>query len=138
MINSNKKTYKSLIIFLTAFALNLVWENWHAQFYLHYQSGKITELILIRAAIFDAVFIFILALIFSLVPALNKKHWLALIIGVAFSIILEKYALTTNRWAYNDLMPIIPFLNTGLTPTVQLGLISYLIFIIFDQKRLFH
>jgi hypothetical protein len=123
-LNKNQLLKLGAVFFLGLVA-NLVWENWHAQFYQHYQNQPITQLILIKAAIFDAVFIFILALIFGLLPAGNKKYWLGLLIGIIFSIILEKHALATGRWAYNDLMPIIPLLNTGLTPTIQLGLLSY-------------
>ena len=116
---------KILLIFILAFILNLIWENIHSYLYLHYQNGSITELILLRAALFDAIFITLLSLIFIFNNYFNRRIWWALIIGLIFAVTLERYALDTNRWAYNDLMPIIPLIKTGLTPTLQLGLISF-------------
>lgn len=116
---------KIILIFILAFVLNLVWENLHSYLYLHYQSGAITQLVLIRAAIFDAGFIALLSLPFIFIKYFNQKLWYTIIIGIIFAIILERYALYTNRWSYNDLMPIIPFIKTGLTPTLQLGLIAF-------------
>ena len=51
-----------------------------------------------------------------------------ILILVAISIIIEHFALSAGRWAYNDFMPIIPFLSVGLTPTIELGLLGYLSF----------
>lgn len=116
------------IIFNLAFLLNLIWENLHSYLYVHYQGGTITQLVLIRAALFDAIFITLLALIFIAVDYFNRRLWWSLIIGIVFAIILERWALDTGRWAYNDLMPIIPLLKTGLTPTLQLGLLSFSIY----------
>lgn len=116
------------LIFILAFIFNLIWENLHANFYIHYQNGTITELILIKAALFDAVFITFLSLPFIFSKYFNRRLWWSLIIGFIFAIILERYALATNRWAYNNLMPIIPLIKTGLTPTVQLGILSFLIY----------
>ena len=44
---------------------------------------------------------------------------------IIFAIVLEKWALMTGRWAYTSAMPIIPILNIGLTPAVQLGMLGY-------------
>lgn len=116
---------KILLIFVLAFILNLIWENIHAPLYIHYQNGEITQLILLRATLFDTVFITLLSLPFIFLKYFSQRIWWALIIGIIFAIFLERYALDTNRWAYNDLMPIIPLIKTGLTPTLQLGLISF-------------
>lgn len=117
---------KIALIFLLGFLFNMVWENFHHYFYIHYQGQEITQLILIRAALFDASFIALVGLLFLKNSYFQKRLWLAVAIGVAFAISLEIFALSTNRWAYNELMPIIPIIKTGLTPTIQLGLLSYL------------
>lgn len=117
-----------IIIFILALVLNFIWENFHSQLYVHYQRGLITQLVLLKAAVVDASFITILATFFLKVGYLKGRQWYLLTIGIIAAILLEKYALITNRWAYNNSMPVIPIIKTGLTPTIQLGLLSYLIF----------
>ena len=119
---------KLATIFLLAFFANFIWEYLHASLYLHYQGDEISEFVLLRAALFDAAFITILGLLFLRARFLREHLWLALVIGVAFAVGLERWALATGRWAYAPAMPIIPFLQIGLSPTIQLGLLSYLIF----------
>lgn len=116
-----------LLIFILAFLANLIWENLHSFLYVHYQGGDITQIILLRATLFDATFITLASLPFLFFKFFNNKPWLIIIIGIIFAIILEHWALTSNRWAYNDLMPIIPIINTGLTPTIQLGGLAFVI-----------
>ena len=119
---------KTFFIFIFAFLLNLVWENLHSVLYLHYQNGPIGEWVLFRAALFDAGFIALLGLIFLSFSFLCKREWLALPIGFLAAVLLEIYALKTGRWTYNEMMPIIPIIKTGLTPTIQLGLLSFIAF----------
>jgi hypothetical protein len=57
--------------------------------------------------------------------AFKNKNWLIIFIGILIAIFNEWYGLNTGRWLYNDLMPIIPIIKTGLTPTIQLGLLGY-------------
>jgi len=120
-------------VFISAFFLNLVWENLHSYLYVHYQSGPITQVLLARAALVDAFFITTLWLFFQFIPYLKKRMWLAAIFAVIAAIILEKYALSSGRWAYNEYMPIMPLLRIGLTPTIQLGVISFFAFKYVDK-----
>jgi hypothetical protein len=106
----------------------------HAALYAGYQGGKITEFILTRASLGDAIMITVLLLPFIYVAWFQKRSWLILILGVILSILIEWYALNTGRWAYNVYMPIIPFLNVGLTPTIQLGLLGYFTFWTMKRK----
>lgn len=117
---------KVFSVFFIAFGLNAVWENLHSYLYVHYQGGAITEFILLRATFADAVIITLIALPFLFLPAFKKRAWLIVPMGVIVAVSMEWYALGTGRWAYNALMPIIPLLQTGLTPTIQLGLLGYL------------
>jgi hypothetical protein len=119
---------KIILIFLLAFFSNFIWENSHSFLYAHYQNGAISQFVLLRAALFDAVFITLLGALFLKVKYLKDRQWLVLLIGIIAAVLIEWYALAADRWAYNALMPIIPVFNTGLTPTIQLGLLSYLIF----------
>lgn len=114
-------------IFISAFFLNAAWEYAHSFLYAHYRGGAITGVILLRAAFFDAIVITVLGLIFLRVSYLRNRPWLLIVVGVLFAVLLERYALITGRWAYTSAMPLIPFIGTGLTPTIQLGFLAYVI-----------
>ena len=115
-------------IFLLAFIMNFIWENLHSFLYLNYKGGEITQFILLRASLFDALLIAIISLPFLYFEFLKTKAWLILIIGIAVATFNEWYGLSTLRWAYSSSMPIIPIIKTGLTPTLQLGLLGYISF----------
>ena len=119
---------KISLIFVLAFTANLIWENLHSFLYLNYKGGEITEFILIRASLFDALLITVISLFFLHLSFLRNKIWFIFFIGIAVAILNEWYGLSTGRWIYNDIMPIIPIIKTGLSPTLQLGLLGYLSF----------
>lgn len=115
-------------IFILAFILNVLWENLHSFLYSNYMGGEITEFILIRASLFDALLIAIISLPFIFFDKLKNKSWLIIIIGVIIAILNEWYGLGTARWVYNSFMPILPIINVGLTPAIQLGILGYVSF----------
>jgi hypothetical protein len=115
-------------IFIISFILNAIWENLHSVLYANYVGSKITEFILMRATLVDAIIVTIIVLPFLFLPHLKNKSWLIILAGIVVSIFIEYWGLGTGRWAYNSLMPIIPFLGIGLTPTIQLGLLGYVSF----------
>jgi hypothetical protein len=117
---------KLSIIFLSAFFLNLIWENLHYLLYTHYKGGEITQFILMRASVFDAILITLILIPFIYLNVLKNKTWLIVLIGIIIAVLNEWYGLSTSRWAYNSLMPILPIIKTGLTPTIQLGILGYL------------
>jgi len=126
---------KLISIFILAFVFNLIWENFHSLLYVHYKGGPITEFILMRAALFDASFITFLGLL--AIVFRYPKGWVyySVAVAVVFAVLLELYALNTGRWTYKIAMPIIPLIGTGLTPTIQLGLLSYLVFKIVIKNK---
>lgn len=115
-------------IFLLALVSDFLWQHAHVSLYRHYKGGKITEFILLRAILFDAVTIILLSIPFLTVAYFQVRLWYAFIFGIILSVIIEWYGLATKRWAYNEKMPIIPILQVGLTPTLQLGVLAYLIY----------
>jgi hypothetical protein len=120
------------IIFLLAFILNIFWENIHSFLYISYKGGQITQFILIRASLFDAVLITLILIPFLYLSKLKGRMWLIFIIGTIIAIFNEWYGLSTNRWLYNSYMPIVPIIKVGLTPTLQLGILGYISYIILD------
>lgn len=142
----------SVYRFLTAFGLNLIWENLHSALYVSYKGGPITELILLRAALIDAVIV--TAIIFLTDFVLNRwRTWqfspfsefsnvyyngrplviiyiwvevvMVVVLGILVAVVMEKWGLSTGRWVYSAAMPIIPLLGTGLTPTIQLAVTGF-------------
>ncbi len=111
---------KLLAVFILAFVLNWIWEILHSPLYVHYQSGEITSFILFRAALGDAAIIAILLLI------TQKYKWLFVMLALLVAVVMERWALSTGRWAYTAAMPIIPIIGAGLTPTIQLAITGLL------------
>ncbi len=83
-----------------------------------------------RAALFDALVITVLYIVFSG----RAKIWLPVVVALLFAIALELFALHTGRWEYNNLMPIIPVINVGLTPVLQLPTLLLVVFKIEQMK----
>lgn len=132
---ADKKIGKIFLIFVLSFVLNALWENAHSFLYAEYRGGVITEFVLLRASLADAIIIALITLPFVLWPKWRKRGWVVVIIGVLVALGIEWFALGTARWAYNQYMPIIPILSVGLTPTVQLGLLGYLAYWIIVERR---
>ncbi len=124
---------KVLVLFGIAFVLNAIWENLHSLLYDNYMGGSITECILLRATLADAVMITVVASPFLYFHRLQKYRWIVIPIWLAFAVAIELYALSTGRWVYNEYMPIIPLLGIGLTPTVQLALLGFLSLTLTDR-----
>ena len=126
IIEYNQIIKKVAVVFAAAFVLNAVWENLHSLLYANYMRGQITEYILLRAALADAVMILILAAPFIIIPAIKKWSWMIIPFGMILAVLIELWAMQTGRWSYNEYMPIVPILSVGLTPLIQLGLLGYL------------
>jgi hypothetical protein len=123
---------KALLVFAAAFLLNLVWENLHARLYLGYKGDRITEWILVRATFWDAVIV--TAIIFAALRLSRRaRPWFMAVVGIAVGVGIEKWALSTARWEYGPAMFVLPFLHTGLTPTIQLASTALLVFLLFGQ-----
>ncbi len=130
-------------VFLAGWLLNLLWENLHVFLYEHYREmffSQISQidkfLILLRASVFDAAFITAVVFVIMLIPWLKgKESWFIFGTAMSFSVWLEIYALDTGRWAYNVWMPIIPILNVGLSPSIQLGITGYLAYRLVFRHR---
>lgn len=131
----NISNMKNLVkIFIFSFATNLIWENLHQYLYVSYKGGEITQLILIRASLFDAVLVTIILIPFLYFSFFKKRVWLIIIIGIMIAIFNELYGLGTSRWIYNSYMPIFPIFNVGISPMLQLGLTGYLTYKFQEEK----
>ncbi len=122
---------KLLSIFAIAFFLNFVWENLHAMLYANYTFAYYFPLCL-KATFWDAGYI---TLVFAAIAWL-KKDWnwfskdrrftipLVIALGLLTASVVELDALLKNKWAYSATMPLVPIIHVGLTPFLQLALLS--------------
>jgi len=95
---------KTGYIFLLAFFSNFLWENLHASLYVDCPN---TPTILLRATLFDAIFITLLGILFLKCTPLRGRYCCALMIGCVVGVLIELHALHTGRWGYSDQMPIV-------------------------------
>lgn len=102
---------------------------------MHYQNEEISQLVLLRAAVTDAVMIFILIWVVKKFPKFLNRSLMIVIGGIIVAIVLEAWALGAGRWLYKDIMPIIPIIKTGLTPTIQLGLTGLITYVLVYRKN---
>lgn len=118
------------ILALVTFLLHMVWENLHIGLYGGYE--ELTGLhITLYATIGDVLY----TLGAVLLVALFKKNfeWMSkvkvydlaglAIIGFFISLFVEYKAFAFDRWFYLDTMPIIPYLDVGLSPVVQMSVL---------------
>jgi len=121
------------IIFLSliAFVLHSVWENAQAPLFRGYVSFTEHFSACFVRTIGDVIITLSVYFIFALFKndlgwllALNKKDIILLaIVGFLIAIGIEQRALLQGRWAYADVMPIIPYLKVGLAPIFQMTLL---------------
>jgi hypothetical protein len=131
-----------LFVSVITFISNFFWEISQAFLYAPHFIG-IGGLIKvhIRASLGDLLIVFLILLfdtivfkrIFSKRNFVMKRYAVMALLGFVLAVIIEKYALTTGRWSYNSLMPIIPLINVGLTPVLQMILLPSLV-IFFSEK----
>jgi hypothetical protein len=124
-----------LTLFGIAAGINFVWEM--AQMPL-YQDMPFDELfswwLCFRASIGDGV---IVLAIWAIGAALYRRFaWfrplrigsitVLLLSGAAIAVGIEVHAISTGRWAYSALMPMMPVVDIGLSPVVQLLLLPFI------------
>lgn len=119
---------RTIIIFLVGFFLNAVWEVLHSTLYVHYKGGPITSLVLLQATFVDGLIL--AGLFFTAHVSRVRPQYFLFAGGVVIALGIEWWALGTSRWAYAQAMPLVPLVQTGLSPTVQLactGLVALLV-----------
>jgi len=114
---------------LAVAGLNLLWEVAQLPLYTIWQSGSTQDIfVAVLHCTAGDVVIAISALILSL-TLLGTGDWpkhryfpvsaVAVFLGLVYTIYSEQLNIVNRTWAYSDLMPIIPWLDVGLTPILQ-------------------
>lgn len=123
-----------IIFLLSAFGLHLLWEILQCGLLYQQESYPMTVAGILRVTAAD---VGLSALIYAAVAAGRRdvpwERWprgstllLVAVLGMAVAVVIETHALATGRWAYSDRMPLLPGLDVGLAPVLQLGLIPAL------------
>ncbi len=113
---------------LVAFVAHLLWEASHVSLYTGYEGLSPTFPIHVWAAIGDVLYTlgiyFVVALFKKDVLWLRRVTVLDLVtlalVGFVLAVGIEWKALFFERWAYLPSMPIIPLLEVGLSPILQM------------------
>jgi hypothetical protein len=143
-INLKKATDKTLfkrftfITLLLAFILNFAWEIIQGPLYIGFNYSIFHIAFCGLASAADAIMVlliyFVLIIIYKdllWIKHINIQRILILIlIGGVGAILAEIRYLSIGNWAYAPSMPILPFVNAGLSPVIQFMLLPGLIFYI--------
>lgn len=114
---------------LAVAGLNLLWEIVQLPLYTIWQTDSTQDIIVavLHCTAGDVV-IAISALVLALM-LLGTNDWptqrylsvsgVAVLTGLIYTIYSERVNLASGEWAYSDLMPMVPWLDVGLTPILQ-------------------
>lgn len=119
-----------------AFVLNLPWEVLHGTLYQGFAFDLAHMAWCLRASVVDALYT---TMLFAVIAGIKRnKGWLAapsrgdlgaiILTGLVVAILIEYWALGMERWAYTSWMPVLPGMQVGLSPVVQLMVLPMLTF----------
>ena len=130
-----------LLLFLVSitFVLNLIWDNAQAPLYAGYENFWQHFLLCLWGTVGDILIV--LCVYGSIALAYRDLDWLSLsrlknwkilvssvALGTTIAILIEQRALLTDRWNYAAGMPLIPGLDIGLLPILQMIILPLLTF----------
>jgi uncharacterized membrane protein len=118
-------------LFIIAAAINWPWEMLQMPGYqeMAYGSWSETAWMCFRASLGDGLITVIVYSLTVLVRrALYKENSMMrmqtfaslAILGAIVAVVIEKLALSVGRWSYSNVMPVMPILEVGLLPLLQL------------------
>ncbi len=134
----DKKIFKRFFLMMTviSFILNEAWELLQMPLYEQsiYKIGHIAFCTL--GALADTIMVLLLYILFAFVYKnpfwIEQKNWgkicIVMLAGAVGAVFSEKRHLLIGSWSYNQSMPIIPFMNVGLSPVLQFLLLPIIIY----------
>jgi hypothetical protein len=133
-----------LRLFLIAVGINFIWEMAQMPLYENMPFDSVYAWWLcFRASLGDGV---IVLLIWSAGWALFRtRAWfhplrgansvVLVVTGAVIAVAIEIHALGAGRWAYTDLMPIVPVAGVGLSPLIQLLVLPWISMVVARRHR---
>jgi len=135
---ASRLIFKKFILtaFTLVFIMNLAWELLHGPLYKDYTFETKMISFCALASVADAVMVLLLYFIFALIY--KDPFWIAdlsfksgfflMIVGGIGAVLAEIRHTSEGNWAYDESMPIIPFVGAGLSPVLQFILLPLLIY----------
>ena len=126
----------TVFIIITALPLHFIWEMLQMPLYQCQLGFSQCVSICFVASLGDVVMTLVIFILIAIayqdfnwhIDLHNGKYILAAVIGLLFAIIFEQFAVQTSRWEYSLLMPLIPLLKIGMSPALQMTLLTPLVF----------
>jgi len=106
--------HTTIIIFTTAFAVNVVWESFHYGLYMPLHPLSQIPGVTAVAALLDAMWVLAIFVFFK------SGFKIKLFAAFLLALLIEQWAMLFGVWHYGENMPIVPVLNAGLSPMLQL------------------
>ena len=109
---------------------NLVWEFAHMPLYTLWATGTRSEIVFAALHCTGGDILIALAALMAALFLFGNGRWPAqsygrvalatVVIGLAYTLFSEWFNIEIRAaWAYRDLMPVIPFVDAGLSPVAQ-------------------
>lgn len=121
-----------VVLAVLAFCLHLPWEYLHQPLYSEYEALGSGWKLALWATSGDVAYTLLIALIIA--AGKRKLDWMnharggdyvaAAFLGFLIALFVEYKAFYLHRWAYSDLMPLIPILHAGVSPVLQMVLLA--------------
>ncbi len=117
-------------LILLSSVFHLTWELAQSPLYTCSVDMEACFWLCLRATFGDVGIMLVLYTIHQKVHSISKMA----LIGAALAMVIEKISIEMERWAYFDTMPLIPGIEVGLTPVLQMALIPPLVFYILRKN----
>lgn len=128
-------------LFMISTAVNYVWEMAQMPLYQDMSFAALSSwLLCFRASLGDGLIIVAIWALGALLyrrgrwfrPLQSGPALFLLASGALIAVVIELHALAAERWSYSEMMPIIPWLEVGLSPFVQLLLLPWCMMVLAD------
>ncbi len=136
---ADKRKYRYFIVYtaIVAFIINFVWEVAQGPLYENFQYDFEHVSFCALASIADMLMVLVLLFLFGLIY--KNVYWISrlkftriiilILVGFLGAILAEWWHTWRGDWAYAESMPLIPWVEVGLTPVLQFTLLPLIIFI---------
>lgn len=136
---------KTFLFVCSTFLLNLVWELSQSSLglYENYGGDFASVIGCTRAAVGDILIVGGVYVAMTLIyrrrtwmSSMRNSTWVVLVvISVLAAFVVEWWGLLTDRWLYSELMPLIPLLEIGVSPILQMAIIVPAVTLLVKRKK---
>ena len=130
-------------IYLYSILVNYIWEMLHMPLFVGLPIQELSSWLICLVASFGDANIILFIWFCGLL--IYKDLWwirkitiprvlLVVVMGFLITWIFEVHAISSGRWIYSSIMPIIPVINVGLSPILQMIILPPLILFIISKR----